>query len=351
MDNQQSNASDGLQLPGLVQSEDPVEQLSFPGDPITPLPTSTPYQQGPQSSPDLADQDTVQQPAHKIEVANPQTPSPVSQPGTTRALLWQAQPAVTRALTNAVSQPGTTSLRPPMVIHGSGRKTSIRPPQGRRHVIGIAAVLLLVVITTGTLLAASPLGHEGALGAINPLAWGSNGTMVQDNSNPNSLQIAQQATATAVVHQQTDGYDPSTSTDSDSGSGGGGGASLVTGASSTSAGSPTTWPVGVCTYWANEYYHQLSGHWVTWLGNAYQWADGAAAAGWVVSSTPKVPSIIVLQPGVQGASDYGHVAVVTGISGNVVHTSNMNWYTNGGGFDIVSEADFVVGPGVSFIWY
>jgi len=96
-------------------------------------------------------------------------------------------------------------------------------------------------------------------------------------------------------------------------------------------------------------YHQLTGYWVPWLGNAYQWSYGAAASGWVVSSTPRVPSIIVLQPGVQGAGGYGHVAVVERInSDGSVYTSNMNWYSNGG-WDIVSYVTFTRGPGVSFV--
>src|SRR5205807_9904023 len=110
------------------------------------------------------------------------------------------------------------------------------------------------------------------------------------------------------------------------------------------------WPLGVCTYWANYRYHALTGNWVTWTGNAYQWAAGAQLAGWHISNMPHVPSIIVLQPGVQGSSGFGHVAVVESASGNVAHTSTMNWYANGGGWNIVSNYDFVAGPGVSFIW-
>ena len=68
------------------------------------------------------------------------------------------------------------------------------------------------------------------------------------------------------------------------------------------------------------------------------------------SSSPHVYSIIVLQAYVQGAGYYGHVAIVTGINGNTVTTSTMNWYTNGGGYGIVSTATFTVGSGVSFIW-
>jgi len=69
---------------------------------------------------------------------------------------------------------------------------------------------------------------------------------------------------------------------------------------------PTTggslpWPVGQSTYWANLRYHQLTSNWVTWKDNANQWVASARAAGWNVSTSPHVPSIIVLMPYVQGA--------------------------------------------------
>ena len=122
-----------------------------------------------------------------------------------------------------------------------------------------------------------------------------------------------------------------------------------------SGNSPRQWPYGQCTYWANAYYHQLTGWWVNWSGNADQWTYGASAAGWNVSTQPHVPSIIVLMPGVQGASyAYGHVAVVTSIiNSNTVSTSNMNWYANFGGLGIVSTVDFNYGPGygVYFVWH
>ncbi|HET8844392.1 MAG TPA: CHAP domain-containing protein, partial [Ktedonobacteraceae bacterium] len=142
---------------------------------------------------------------------------------------------------------------------------------------------------------------------------------------------------TAVYYQQNDGYDPSS-----------GGAQQVT----NGVGS-LNWPVGQCTSWANARYHELMHYWVSWSGNANQWVAGAQAAGWNVSTTPHVPSIIVLMGGVQGASSmYGHVAVVESqINSNTVHTSNMNWWANGGGWDIVSYVDFTVGPGVYFVWH
>ncbi len=114
------------------------------------------------------------------------------------------------------------------------------------------------------------------------------------------------------------------------------------------------WPVGTCTYWANARYHKLSGYWVSWSGNPAQWVAGARAAGWHVSSQPHLPAILILMPGVQNAGTDGHAAVVENIlslaSSTVVRASNMQWYTNGGGWNIVSYADFKVGAGVYFIW-
>ena len=99
-------------------------------------------------------------------------------------------------------------------------------------------------------------------------------------------------------------------------------------------------------------YYDLTGHEVPWIGDAYQWTAGAYNAGWVVSSVPHVPSIIVLQPGVQGAGSYGHVAVVESISGSgTVNTSNWNWYANGG-FGVLSYWNFnYPAAGVSFVWH
>jgi surface antigen len=334
-ENSQNSRSEGLQIPGLVQNQDAIEQLSFANNATTPLPASTTLQLERDSSPDITDANTQPQPAsNAVGVVSPLTPAPDPLSGSTRELLLRSQPAVTRALTNTLSNSNTNALRPPVVIRGngkSGRSSGLRPPQGRRHVIGLAAVLLLMMITGGTLFAVSPLGRDGGLN-FGPLSAGSN--LIRENGANNLNLMAQQATATAVIHQQTDGFQPGAPT---------AGGPVVTG-------SPESWPVGVCTYWANLRYHELTGFWVTWIGNAYQWADGAREAGWNVSTTPHVPSIVVLMPGVEGASSFGHVAVVESASGNTVHTSNMNWFENGGGFDIVSYTDFTAGPGVYFIW-
>jgi len=120
------------------------------------------------------------------------------------------------------------------------------------------------------------------------------------------------------------------------------------------------YPFGQCTWWASEYYHQLTGQYAGAWGNAADWVTGARnTPGWNVSSTPPagVPSIMVLQPGTQGADPtYGHVAIVTKVNGNgTVSTSNMNvdigpilQYVSG---VPIRSATISEGPGVSFLWY
>lgn len=106
---------------------------------------------------------------------------------------------------------------------------------------------------------------------------------------------------------------------------------------------------GQCTWWANQRYHQLHNLFVPWRTNAdaYQWVARAMDFGWHVSSTPTVGSIMVLQPYVDGAYELGHVGVVEQIltNGRVI-ASSTNW---GGHPDMVTQATYVLGPGVSFI--
>lgn len=107
-------------------------------------------------------------------------------------------------------------------------------------------------------------------------------------------------------------------------------------------------PGGQCTWWADERYHQLTGYYVPWNGNANQWATNSAPFGWGVKNTPSIGSIIVLQAGVQGASaQFGHVGVVEKINkdGSVV-ASNLNWGANP---DKVAYVTFWPGMGVSFV--
>jgi surface antigen len=108
-------------------------------------------------------------------------------------------------------------------------------------------------------------------------------------------------------------------------------------------------PYGVCTWYADERYHQLHGIYVPWHSNAnaWQWTARAYEYGWHVSRVPRVGSIMVLQGGVQGASWLGHVGVVERVLGNGrVIASSMNWGSYPGG---VTSWSFSNGPGVTFV--
>jgi surface antigen len=108
-------------------------------------------------------------------------------------------------------------------------------------------------------------------------------------------------------------------------------------------------PYGQCTWWANQRYYQLHGSFVPWRtnANAFQWVARAIESGWHVSGIPIVGAIMVLQPAVDGAYGLGHVGVVEQIlpDGRVM-ASSMNW---GNQPSMVTQATYVLGPGVSFI--
>ncbi len=263
-------------------------------------------------------------------VTNPLTPPPASN--------------VTRVLTGTLAGSGeATAQRTPVIIRGNMKKagpTSHMPHPGRRKIMSFVGILVVFLVVSISLLTATPLGHTVGLN-LNPSSSNGNMQVASNHTSGNTVDsIVAQATATAVyTHQQSDGYDP-----------------YANGSMSVASGNISRpWPYGQCTYWANYYYHQLTGWYVAWSGNADQWVAGASAAGWNVSTYPHVYSIIVLMPGVQYASyTYGHVAVVTSIiDSTTVMTSNMNWYANGGGLGIVSNVEFNYGPGsgVYFVWH
>jgi surface antigen len=235
----------------------------------------------------------------------------------------------------------TEPLRVPVFVPSSGKKsTGIRPPQGRRFVVSIGVGVLLLAVVVGTLFAVLPTGngHTSGLALFAPTA-----KVVPSKNNTTVLIAAQAATATAVTQ---DGYDAGNQVFS------GVQSSTIT---ASDSGSLNRFFYGQCTYWANMRYHELTGHWIPWLGNAYQWAYGASANNWQTSPypNPNGPSIIVLGPGTEGAGSYGHVAVVeSGVSAasaaNGVSTSNWNW---NGDWGIEDWHTFYPGSGVTFIWY
>ncbi|QBD79217.1 CHAP domain-containing protein [Ktedonosporobacter rubrisoli] len=348
------------QLPFPGQSAAPggsseASPAQYPGAPAGSQPLMNPMQAPIQGAPQSFVDPTVGNPAVPqgttaqptiVFVASPNVTralqDPNASPNVTRALVDpNAAPNVTRVLTTAELQTGTlpdgrrntTSLRQPVVIKGSGKKSQmVPPPKGRRLVVHVAVTTLLLFIVLGTLIIVVPTGNAnvGNFSIFKPIT-----NLVNSQGNNTALITSQAATATAVTQ---DGFDP-------------GGVSFV--------GVPAAPPgqtdgglghffYGQCTYFANMHYHDLTGVWVSWLGNANQWASGAANAGWTVSGTPKVYSIIVLQAGVQGAGWYGHVAVVEHInSDGSVLTSNWNW---AGNWARTTYVTFRPGPGVSFIW-
>ncbi len=290
-------------------------------------------------------------------ISTSNVPYPVSDPDlspvTTQSLIGPI-PSVTRELSevqtgaiSAVSQKSNTT-RQPVLIRGTGKKSSsLRPPEGRRLVVHVAVTVVLALIVFSALFAVLPVGEGSHNSLFKLITGGSSGMNIINTKSNNTDMIAQQAaTATAVTQ---DGYDP--------GGGqayadvptappnmGGGGSPIGDG-----LGGPGRFFYGQCTDWANRRYEALTSHWVPWLGNANQWAQGAYNYNWVVSSKPIVPSIIVLQAGVQGAGWYGHVAVVESINadGSVV-TSDYNW---AGNFAVETFVTFSPGAGVSFVYH
>jgi surface antigen len=305
-----------LPWPGQVWEESPVSQLPFPET------LSQSIFQTPPVTRSLSD-----------DAGPPLVTRPLGDP-TSPPLVTRVLPDLhTGGLPGARST--TTSLREPVIIRGTGKKSSgiMRPPKGRRLVVHIAVTTVLVFIVLITLIAVVPTGNEAA-SSFNPFVSFMN---FAKNDSRNTILLPQQAaTATAVTQ---DGFDPGSGTY----------AGVPGAPSDMSGGGADRFFYGQCTYWANMRYHELTGHWVPWLGNAAQWYYGAMTSGWVVSSSPHLYSIIVLQPGAQQASWYGHVAVVEKINpdGSVL-TSNWNWEGNWGRETWVT---FRPGPGVSFVWY
>jgi LysM repeat protein len=114
-------------------------------------------------------------------------------------------------------------------------------------------------------------------------------------------------------------------------------------------GSGNVFPYGSCTWWANQRYFQLHGVYVPWRtqSNAWQWTARAYQFGWHVSTRPRAGAIIDLQPWVEGAYGFGHVALVERVLSNgYVIASNMSW----GRYPWrVTYVEFAPAPGVTFI--
>ena len=260
-------------------------------------------------------------------------PLPVATHTTSR----QLAPLDTKMITGtlASSTEGSAVNRAPIVIKSELKRPLAPPPRSlqarQKHSKRLWILGMLVLFTTimATLLISTPQGQELSA-KFSPNQMGNNVITHQQDAN-----AAPAALATTTYMYQNDGYDPYAH----------GEVNVSDGANSL------LWPYGQCTYWANYEYQKESGYWVQWTGNADQWFLGAQKAGWDYGQTPppNIHSIIVLMPYVQGAGWLGHVAVVESQTGNVVHTSNMNW--GYGGYQHVENVDFTIGAGVYFVWH
>ncbi|HXR49677.1 MAG TPA: LysM peptidoglycan-binding domain-containing protein, partial [Verrucomicrobiae bacterium] len=98
---------------------------------------------------------------------------------------------------------------------------------------------------------------------------------------------------------------------------------------------------GYCTWYVAT---QISvpGNW----GNASSWAYYARLSGWNVSKTPTVGSVAQTA---LAAGGEGHVAVVDGVNGSMVHIRDMNNYGDGGGWDRVGSGWVPVGEFQNYI--
>ena len=105
---------------------------------------------------------------------------------------------------------------------------------------------------------------------------------------------------------------------------------------------------GQCTWGALAMWYKSEGYYPGgWTGNAMVWDTGAAAAGYTVSGTPRTRSIVVMEPGVNGSSSVGHVAWVTGVSGNQVTIIEMNALAGPYNYNTRTVTD---GPGMKYIY-
>ncbi len=98
---------------------------------------------------------------------------------------------------------------------------------------------------------------------------------------------------------------------------------------------------GYCTWYVATQIN-VPGNW----GNASSWAYYARLSGWNVGKTPTVGAVAQTA---LAAGGEGHVAVVDGVNGSMVHIRDMNNYGDGGGWDRVGSGWVPVGEFQNYI--
>ena len=89
-----------------------------------------------------------------------------------------------------------------------------------------------------------------------------------------------------------------------------------------------------------------------WFGNAETWADAAQGAGVRVDGSPQVGSVAQFPPGVAGAGNLGHVAVVIGVTGASISVEDYNYldaYDNDTGYNYSQHV--VPSAGLNFLHF
>ena len=104
-----------------------------------------------------------------------------------------------------------------------------------------------------------------------------------------------------------------------------------------------------CVSYAAWMMGQVTGQYPVGWGNADNFPANAAAAGFNVSYTPHVNSIVFFPSGVNGAGGVGHVAWVEGVSGSTITVSQYN-YNTGSGWGQFSRMTFPSYGGMQYIY-
>lgn len=104
--------------------------------------------------------------------------------------------------------------------------------------------------------------------------------------------------------------------------------------------------LGQCTWYVYNRIAQTGHHIYSYLGNAADWVNSAKSLGYQVTDKPVAGAAVVFQPGVEGASSYGHVGFVEHVySDNSFLISEMNV----GGVFLMAWRHLSPGQGISFV--
>lgn len=106
-----------------------------------------------------------------------------------------------------------------------------------------------------------------------------------------------------------------------------------------------------CTWYAAEKWRSATGKYPSWSGNAKEWNEHATAQKWTVTTVPAPRSVVVFEPGIQGAhKTLGHVAWVNSVSyksdGWYVNVTEMNFTGSGA----ISTRTVKNVAGMNYIW-